>query len=62
MLGLIQLEPHNDDFINRKIKQIFSRYFRSYLQPLGPLVKDIPNPFVTLIQPACTVQPSNEAW
>ena len=30
--GLLQLEPSRDDFIRRKVKQIFSKYFHSYAQ------------------------------
>lgn len=32
LAGLLLLEPERDEFVGRKIKQIFSRYFHGYLQ------------------------------
>ena len=59
--GLMELDK--DEFVNRKIKQIFSRYFHSYLQPSGPvqLVQtSSPNPFMILLAPAFGTQPSSD--
>ena len=30
--GLLQLDPLHDEFIKRKIKQIFGKYFLAYCQ------------------------------
>ena len=32
LTGLLLLEPERDEFVSRKIKQIFSRYFHGFLQ------------------------------
>lgn len=59
--GLLQLEPSRDDFIRRKVKQIFSKYFHSYAQPKNPLMlQNIPNPFMVLLQPCFALQVTEE--
>lgn len=59
--GLFNLEPQRDEFVNRKIKQIFSRYFHSYLQPPSLLMGTSPNPFMLLFAPVFTDTPSSDA-
>lgn len=44
--GLLQLKPGRDDFIRRKVKEIFSRYFQQYNQPNTPLISSSHNPFM----------------
>jgi hypothetical protein len=63
MEGLLALEPQRDDFVRRKIKQIFGKYFLPYCeqsQP-NPLVTALPNPFLLLLKPAFNPAPSRDA-
>lgn len=50
-----------DGFISRKLKQIFSQYFRPYLLPSpSTSASSIPNPFTVLLTPALVQEPSDD--
>lgn len=49
--GLFRLDPVRDNFVKRKVKQIFSRYFHEYCQPHPLLLSLSQNPFLLAMQP-----------
>ncbi|CAI8045298.1 Protein MMS22-like [Geodia barretti] len=51
LTGLLKLGPVRDDFVKRKVKQLFSRYFHDCCQPRSPLLPPSQNPFLLALRP-----------
>lgn len=62
LAGLLQLDPHEDGFIKRKVQRLFSQYFLACIQPKQPPVAGLSsNPFMSLLRPCMDHQePSAE--
>ncbi|XP_068755501.1 protein MMS22-like [Montipora capricornis] len=63
--GLACLDFKRDEFIRRKIKQVFTTYFRPFNQMLqsAPATSSIPtkNPFIAVLKGSCAPSPSAES-
>ena len=59
LLSLFVIQTETDHFIQRKIRQLFSKYFNRFLQPplCNRLVPSKPNPLISLFDSSSLAQP-----